>query len=303
MRASGTLPPGCSRPPRSPDEPAHADRSPRLILYFPVSALVTLFANVIQHPHDPSTEPDVGLMSRVVNFLSMLSNGDVGNGGVRRMLRVCSEFERIARVVRQRAEQELLARRKRKSDEVESRQQQQPRTATTNTTPPINFHPPPPASFAPAHRPITPRQSVDIGDPVRTVPYVLSNCLPTVSSTVQMADSSPQDLVALLSTPNSLPAGGMSSAWLPGYPTTDASSLLTPPSGQTPGLQENKPLTFASAIHLETLQQQQQSQQPFVPQPMWQMPMTLQWDWEDMTNFGPMMFGSGVPGGPCVPPH
>lgn len=247
-----------------------------LILYFPVSALVTLFANVIQHPHDPSTEPDVGLMSRVVNFLSMLSNGDVGNGGVRRMLRVCSEFERIARVVRQRAEQELLARRKRKSDEVESRQQQQPRTATTNTTPPINFHPPPPASFAPAHRPITPRQSVDIGDP---------------------------DLVALLSTPNSLPAGGMSSAWLPGYPTTDASSLLTPPSGQTPGLQENKPLTFASAIHLETLQQQQQSQQPFVPQPMWQMPMTLQWDWEDMTNFGPMMFGSGVPGGPCVPPH
>ena len=106
----------------------------------------------------------------------------------------------------------------------------------------------------------------------------------------------------MLNTPNSLPAGGMSSTWFPGYSTTDASSLLTPPSGQTPGLQENEPFTFGPAIDLEILQQQLQSQ-PFVPQPMWQMPMTLQWDWEDMTNFGPMTFGSGMPGGPGVPPH
>lgn len=34
-------------------------------------------------------------------------------------------------------------------------------------------------------------------------------------------------------------------------------------------------------------------QQPFVPQDLWQMPMTLEWDWADMT-------GISIPGGtPC----
>lgn len=27
-------------------------------------------------------------------------------------------------------------------------------------------------------------------------------------------------------------------------------------------------------------------QQPFVPQDLWQMPMTLEWDWADMLNTG-----------------
>ena len=27
-------------------------------------------------------------------------------------------------------------------------------------------------------------------------------------------------------------------------------------------------------------------QQPFVPQDLWQMPMTLEWDWADMTGVG-----------------
>jgi len=38
-------------------------------------------------------------------------------------------------------------------------------------------------------------------------------------------------------------------------------------------------------------------QQPFVPQDLWQMPMTIEWDWADMsTNFPP--FEGPVPGGP-----
>jgi hypothetical protein len=27
-------------------------------------------------------------------------------------------------------------------------------------------------------------------------------------------------------------------------------------------------------------------QYPFVPQDLWQMPMTLEWDWADMTGYG-----------------
>jgi len=48
------------------------DRSNRLILYFPVSALVTLFANILQNPQDARARSDLKLMSSVVSFLTML---------------------------------------------------------------------------------------------------------------------------------------------------------------------------------------------------------------------------------------
>ena len=43
-------------------------------------------------------------------------------------------------------------------------------------------------------------------------------------------------------------------------------------------------------------------QQPFVPQDLWQMPMTLEWDWADMTgavfpDFGPGDGAGGQHGG------
>jgi hypothetical protein len=33
--------------------------------------------------------------------------------------------------------------------------------------------------------------------------------------------------------------------------------------------------------------------QPFVPQDLWQMPMTLEWDWADMNGYGGMDGGVG----------
>lgn len=56
-------------------------------------------------------------MNLVVSFLSMLGS-DEENGGVKRMLGVCSEFERISKVVLDKAEKETSSRRKRKSDGV-----------------------------------------------------------------------------------------------------------------------------------------------------------------------------------------
>jgi len=87
----------------------------RLILYFPVSALVTLFGNILQNPQDPRARADVRLMSMVVSFLSLLTK-EAEHGGVKRMLGVCSEFERVAKVVLDKAEKENSSRRKRKSD-------------------------------------------------------------------------------------------------------------------------------------------------------------------------------------------
>ncbi|KAK4552529.1 hypothetical protein LTR86_010373 [Recurvomyces mirabilis] len=79
-----------------------------LILYYPVSALVTLFANILQNPQDARARSDLKLMSSVVSFLTMLERDvNEANGNVRRMLSVCAEFERIARVVLDKAERDL----------------------------------------------------------------------------------------------------------------------------------------------------------------------------------------------------
>jgi hypothetical protein len=41
-------------------------------------------------------------------------------------------------------------------------------------------------------------------------------------------------------------------------------------------------------------------QQPFVPQDLWQMPMTLEWDWADMTGGAYPSFENGIMGDPSL---
>jgi hypothetical protein len=89
----------------------------RLILYYPVSALVTLFANILQNPTDSRARTDLKLMNHVVTFLSGLCSNDQ-NSSVKRMLNVCSEFERIAKIVLDKTEKEAHSRRKRKQHET-----------------------------------------------------------------------------------------------------------------------------------------------------------------------------------------
>lgn len=82
-----------------------------LIIYYPVSALVTLFANILQNPQDARARSDLKLMSSVVAFLRMIVNDATeSNSSVGRMLSVTAEFERIARVVLDKAERDLKGR-------------------------------------------------------------------------------------------------------------------------------------------------------------------------------------------------
>lgn len=91
-------------------------------MYYPVSALVTLFANVLQNPQDPRARSDLRLMNVVVEFLQTVQKEDDANendtGSVVKMLAVCGEFHRIARLVLDKAENDSVNRRKRKNEEV-----------------------------------------------------------------------------------------------------------------------------------------------------------------------------------------
>lgn len=230
-----------------------------LILYFPVSALVTLFGNILQNPQDPRARSDVRLMDLVVKFLSMLGS-DEENGGVKRMLGVCAEFERIAKVVVDKAEKESSSKRKRKGHDSEK------------------LSPLKSAVAAAAAGPATAGSSNNMQNPA----MVLS---PPVSTTnvfsSGMIESSP--------TPPPAP-------WVPDYGFGEGSNEYFHAGGLSPFPEPNQysmgmgmsmsgmPVNPMSPFNTNSFQQ------PPVPQDFWNMPMTIEYDWADITG--------GAAGGP-----
>jgi hypothetical protein len=196
-------------------------------------------------------------MNLVVSFLSMLGTEEE-NGGVKRMLGVCSEFERIAKVVLDKAEKETSSRKKRKSHEDPTAKASHIRKSTIPQMPMATNAQTPSMVFSPS----------------MVNPLNLQNGY------------------------NPLDGNGSSpvNAWSD-YGAADGGDFLSP-NGMTPftdipgytnGSNDNSPLnpnTF---------------QQPFVPQDLWQMPMTLEWDWADMTGGAYPSFENGMVGDPNVP--
>lgn len=220
-----------------------------LILYFPVSSLVTLFANILQNPQDPRARSDVRLMNQVVNFLSLLAVTEE-QGGIKRMLGVCVEFERIAKVVLSKADKESNSKRKRKSTNKEPEENV------------LNFTETTPSSIAP----LTP-----VSQTQRQSPNIFS---PSLTS-----DTSNQEFNANFN----------------GFSPFNSSNLFTPVSME--GLPNPTSTTQPQPTMSEKDLQQMSSeggtsfdmgsfQQPFVPQDLWQIPQTLEWDWADLNNMG-----------------
>lgn len=267
-----------------------------MVLYFPVSALVTLFANILQNPLDSRARGDIKLMNLVVNFLSMLAS-DEGNGSVKRMLAVCSEFERIANVVLDKADKDNHPKRKRKPDasvndpataalaqqinghaHANSEDGSTPMNrgqsqATNGQTPSASAA----ATFSPQFAAATPPSA---GNPYSTIGNVYSPPPGLLGSDIPMSmlsgsDFNPSDPSASL---NDILKNN-------GSPPPQRNGLPSGYSDQN-GHAHNIASNGASSLNPGSFQQ------PFVPQDLWQMPMTLEWDWADMT------MGNGGPGGP-----
>jgi len=174
------------------------------------------------------------------------------------MLGVCAEFERIAKVVLDKSEKESHSRRKRK-----------PLTEDKGT----------PKSMA------TPNQ----GTPMRTSgPAPLA---PQFSPSFVGTPNGPSYNPSINGFGSPGPDGDMS--FMPDIGNADFGDMLTPQNGFGSGFSEaggpSYPASAVSPLNLGSFQQ------PFVPQDLWQMPMTLEWDWADMTAGGYNMDGTGEP--------
>ncbi|KAH8652373.1 fungal-specific transcription factor [Xylariales sp. PMI_506] len=246
-----------------------------LILYFPVSALMTLFGNILQNPTDPRAKSDTKLMNLVVTFLSTLGV-EAETGGIHRMLAVCAEFERIAKALIEKTEKEGF-RRKRKPQE------------------------PPKAISAGGG------VSVSIGGQTPS-----SQSTPTMQSTVVRVQQSASN-----SGQNSPPMRNDGSG--SNYPSpmnTGSANVRTPGSteGQnwtkdyqgsnslydTPDFNNfhdltgfGQPMASPPTMLNRTIPTGAGFQQPLLPQDLWQLPMTLDWDWAEISGGAYPSFENG----------
>lgn len=192
-------------------------------------------------------------MNLVVNFLSMLS-ADEENGGVKRMLGVCAEFERIAKVVLDKAEKEG-PRRKRKNPEEQRTKGPAQSSAATPQTPRVRNGPTPMAS---------------------TISSFMANTMNSQEGV------SPMDS-------NGSPGSGQ---WPnPDFP--NGNGYLTPNNGMTP-FSDVRYSNSMDTTPPSSMFDPNTFQQPFVPQDLWQMPMTLEWDLANMSGGAYSGFENGI---------
>ncbi|KAG7288973.1 hypothetical protein NEMBOFW57_005333 [Staphylotrichum longicolle] len=243
---------------------------------------------------------DTKLLNVVVNFLSMLGH-EAETGGVHRMLGVCSEFDRIAKVVIEKAEKDHASRRKRKNqDQPLAKSTANSNNTTTGESPSFNPNPVPPTSRPTTSSSATPQASGSIA----------ANNQRHLSPPANDRRS-PQN-----GNSYSPMTGTMSQSPSPGLAPTGWHNDFTPDSsdyntyadmaafgamgamntpGMAPGGLGSPPLSGAGY------------QQPMLPQDLFSLPMTLDWNWAEMSggaypsvengNFGNMDGGGGGQGG------
>ncbi|KAI1366584.1 N-terminal binuclear Zn cluster-containing protein [Xylaria arbuscula] len=261
-----------------------------MALYFPVSALVTLFGNILQNPNDPRARSDTRLMNLVVTFLSTLGQ-EAEVGGVHRMLGVCAEFERIARVVIDKAERDASSRKKRKPADLNRHPKDgvnysatsntTPRPSSSTTTPTMNAyggngrHNPTVAQLSPKFNGEQNRQNnASAATTPSSTSQVNGNGYSPMNTGVSATGSAPRGDASGWPSEQFDPVEMGSFAELTGFgqPMASPSTILgnMGMTGIVPGL--TAPGTSAPG------------HQPTLPQDLWQLPMTLDWDWAEFTG-------------------
>ncbi|OLN85001.1 putative transcriptional regulatory protein C530.05-like protein 6 [Colletotrichum chlorophyti] len=226
-----------------------------LILYFPVSALMTLFGNILQNPLDPRAKSDTKLMNLVVNYLSMLGQ-EAETGGIHRMLGVCSEFERIGKLVIEKAEKEQSSRRKRKSDAGPK--------ASSSPAPSLHTPRPVTATTPTSHTATTAARS-------STTNGQLSPDF-NGEANRRRHGFSPMATASIREPSPALPSAGWPQEFhIPEQTQFGNFAEMTGFGG--PNSARSPPANMGAPY-----------QQPLLPQDLFALPMTLDWDWAEMSG-------------------
>ena len=198
-------------------------------------------------------------MSVVLNFLSTIVS-DESNGSIKRMLSLCSEFERISKAVIDKAERESHSKKKRKADQQGAEDRQNTQADENETRQPPS---PPQNNFGASGM-----------SPAST--SASTSALPTSSLAngvpVNTSYSTDDGVAGLGSDALNLPGlAGFGQAMSP-----DVINQAT--MGSHPGLNGQMPFSTVGT----TAPDMQSFQHPFIPQDLWQLPVSLEWNWTEM---------------------
>ena len=273
-----------------------------LILYYPVSSMVTLFANVLQNPQDPRARADLKLMNVVTSFLSRICVNE-STGSLKRMQTIAMEFERVATVALNKAEREMTARQKRKQEEEREKiketglssgeqgnatMQQQQNHGQKRPVDALR-DPSGAAAFSDQRQEASMDSTMfkDAFNPTQTFSPLLRQMMPnSPNQRGNLGEIRGMSPLFPFNTPSSNTGNSSTSNTSPQQQPTPGSldsffafsgSGATPPgpgasrSGNTPSSSNNWEPGAAF-------------QQPFLPQDLWSMPMTFEWDWAAMDN-------------------
>lgn len=247
-----------------------------MILYFPVSALMTLFANILNNPLDPKVKSDIRLMNLVVNFLSMLGQ-EAEQGGVHRMLGVCSEFERIAKIVVEKAEKE--PRRKRKNAEE----------STKGT----------PSAASDASITSAPTLSASKNDQTKSTPRTTIALTPTpaASSTepIDTEDRTPPYSKHGHDEPSHILGTGFGASADPSISASWPNDFSLLGSGGFEAFGD--PSAFSSGAEIPGSDPGASFALPLLPQDLFSLPMTLDWNWAELSGGAYPTVENGMFGG------
>ncbi|KAL7823283.1 N-terminal binuclear Zn cluster-containing protein [Trichoderma gracile] len=231
-----------------------------LILYFPVSALVTLFGNILQNPLDQRAKSDVRLMNLVVTFLSMLGQ-EAEQGGVHRMLGICSEFCRIAQRVIEKAEKEQSSRRKRKAADTPGSTDARNQTSSPNTAATAK-------SMTPASSTLTPQQT---STTATTTPQtnVHDTLTPEFAAARASLHNAANKATPLGSSPSVDSMGWTQDSQVPQDIEFESFSDLT---------------GFGADVQSPPVPSGRGIPQPLLPQDLFSLSMSLDWNWVEMSG-------------------
>jgi hypothetical protein len=248
-------------------------------------------------------------MNHVVSFLSLLCV-DEKNSSIKRMLTVCSEFERIARVVLDKAEKESSSRRKRKQQEHRdaSVDSTAPTTHSHHSASPSTIH-----SDGETPKPSQPGNIPNVFSPPDYAKYLSDNNFQNLSNLTSNLSSAMQDLgqgtpaMANWLSPRQIPTSSLpnstsSSATAATFefstsPSANASNRTSLNSTLAPPASNGAAVSMAGPQNVDPLEMGNSFAHPFIPQDLWQMPMTLEWDWADMTAGSGLFGAAGGAGG------
>ncbi|KAK9322753.1 fungal-specific transcription factor domain-containing protein [Lipomyces orientalis] len=276
-----------------------------LAVYYILCSLVTLFANCLQNPLQPSSRSDLALMNTVVRFVRLVSEGGHYSPKGERAMQLVKDMVRLATQVVEKSEKEQAKLKRPAPDLTPQSSATTSDSTTTNSNAALSTGPGP-----------------NIENAFTKPSVVQAQTYPTEQSSTQFLFAGQQGTDSMGGYPTFGSASNILSPSPPGptqssylgrqtlfEPSMNTGSTATPsPMAATQSfaasssgsasatrpnpINEDSPFNATALSDPAVLEQMMNFEQPFIPRDIWNLPAVFSWDWGSGTTAATLGTGS-----------